>query len=228
MKLRLSCLLLLAAVLASACAPAASGFGEIVGAAGSRPAPTSAPPSTSAAPPAPREVPTETHTGKGDGQFSTAWPADQPAFLTFECPKCSSNVFVETDGADGLLVNAIGRYKGTSWFNVSPFDQPATEITVRANAAWTATITDFRSVPELAAGKPASGKGDAVFRVAKGVTKAAFTAKGRGHVAVWVTTESSIDLLVNEIGDQQRTLDLREPAFLRIEDWDGSWTITPS
>jgi hypothetical protein len=224
MNFRLSCVLVAAAALTVACAPA-SGYGQIVSAS-SEPVSSTAP--TSSVPAPPHEVPPETHTGKGDGQFATSWPAGQPAFVTFDCPKCSSNVMVETDGFDVRLVNAIGKYHGTAWFNITAAGRPVTTVSVRANAPWTATVADFRSVPLLSPGAPASGKGDAVFRVPEGVTQAAFTAKGSGHVALWVTTESSVDLLVNEIGAQQRTVELTGPAFLRVDDWEGSWTITPS
>jgi hypothetical protein len=229
MNFRLSCALVAAAALTVACAPA-TGYGRIVPGPSGEPAPTSSTsstPPTSSGPPPPREVPTETHTGTGSGEFATSWPADQPAFLTFDCPKCSSNVMVETNGFDSLLVNAIGKYHGTTWFNITA-GRPVTKVSVRADAPWTATVADFRSVPLLSPGKPTPGKGDAVFRAPEGVTQAAFTAKGSGHVALWVTVESSVDLLVNEIGDQQRTVDVPGPAFLRVDDWKGSWTITPS
>jgi hypothetical protein len=227
MNFRLSCALVAAAALTVACAPA-TGYGRIVPAPSEEPAPMSPTLPTSSAPAAPREVPPETHTGTGSGEFATSWPADQPAFVTFDCPKCSSNVIVETDGSDSLLVNAIGKYHGTTWFDITESGHPVTKVSVQANAPWTATIADFRSVPLLSPGKPTSGKGDAVFRVPEGVTHAAFTAKGSGHVALWATTEQSVDLLVNEIGEQQRTVEVSGPAFVRIDDWEGSWTITPS
>jgi hypothetical protein len=215
---------LAAATVTSACAVDASGYGVIVAASSG----VSAPPSSSAVPAPPREVPTETHTGTGDGQFATSWPAAEQAFVTFDCPKCSSNVIVETDGSDALLVNAIGAYHGVSWFNISSYGHPTTTVKIRANAPWTATITDFRAVPALEPAKPASGKGDAVYRVPDSATKVAFTAKGRGHVALWATADDSIDLLINEIGELQMTVPVEAAAFVRIEDWEGTWTITPS
>ena len=145
MKIRLGCLLVVAAFTA-ACAPS-TGYGTIVAASGTIPAPPPTP--TSTAPPAPREVPTETHTGKGNSEFQTSWPADQLGFFTFDCPKCSSNVIIDTDGGDHGLVNAIGAYHGTTWFNTYR-DHPVKRISVSANAAWTATITDYRSLPEAA------------------------------------------------------------------------------
>jgi hypothetical protein len=222
MKLRLACLLVL--VLASACAPA-TGFGTIVGASGSTSAEVPTP--TSSAAPVPRDVPTETHTGKGEDQFAVTWPADQLGFLTFECPKCSANVMVDTDGGEFSLVNAIGAYKGTTWLNTEP-DRPTTKVTVLADAAWTATIADHRSVPSASPGAPTSGKGDAVLRVPEGVTHVRFTAKTRGDVALWVRSEDLHDLVVIEVGDVDVDREVRGPTYLMVEGYEASWTITPS
>ncbi|WP_410668454.1 hypothetical protein [Amycolatopsis sp. cmx-4-68] len=219
MKFRLVCVVGLTSVLA-ACAPA-TGYGTIVADS------TAAPVPTTTAPPPPREVPAETHTGKGDGEFAVTWPADQLGFFTFDCPKCRDNVMIDTDGGEFGLVNAIGAYKGTSWLNTYP-DEPTTKITVRADAAWTATIADRRSLPVASPGKEVSGKGDAVLQVPEGVTTLAFTAKTRGNVGLWVMSPTVRDLLVNEIGNLSRTVRVVGPALVRVEGYETSWTITPS
>ncbi|MEU8634637.1 hypothetical protein AB0C38_20855 [Amycolatopsis sp. NPDC048633] len=220
MKLRLACLLVL--VLASACAPA-TGFGTIVGA----PTSSSAPAPTTSAAPVPRDVPTETHTGKGQGEFATTWPPDQLGFFTFDCPKCSGNVIISTDGGEFGLVNAIGAYQGTTWLNTDP-DRPTTKVTVLANAPWTATIADYRSVPSASPGAPTSGKGDAVLRVPAGIAHVKFTAKTRGNIGLWVLSEEDHDLLINEIGDVDVDREVRGPAYLRVDGYEASWTLTPS
>ncbi|MEV4148414.1 hypothetical protein AB0J40_32475 [Amycolatopsis sp. NPDC049691] len=219
MKLRLAVLSVL--LLASACG-STTGYGTIVS---STPVPAPAP--TTSAAPVLKDVPTETHTGKGDGEFATTWPADQLGFFTFECPKCSANVMVDTDGGEFSLVNAIGKYKGTTWLNTEP-DRPTTKVTVHADAAWTATIADYRSVLVAAAGATASGKGDAVLRIPEGVTHVKFTAKTRGNVALWVRSEDLHDLLVNEIGDVDVDREVRGPTYLKVEGYEASWTVTPS
>jgi hypothetical protein len=218
MKLRLSCLVVL--LLASACAPA-TGFGTIVGPSTSGSVPT---PTTSAAPVL-RDAPPETHTGKGEGQFAVSWPADQLGFFTFDCPKCGSNVIISTDGGEFGLVNAIGKYKGTTWLNTEP-DRPTRKVTVLADAAWTATIADYRSLPEAA--KETSGKGDAVLRVPEGIQHVHFKAKTRGNIGLWVQSEDLRDLLVNEIGDVEVEREVRGPAYLRVDGYEASWTVTPS
>ncbi|MEU4522713.1 hypothetical protein AB0F52_28880 [Amycolatopsis sp. NPDC024027] len=222
MKLRLGGVLLLL-VMASACAPA-TGYGEIV----TKSAPA-LPPRTpaSSAPPVPREVPTETHTGTESGEFQTSWPADQLGFLTFECPKCTSNVIVDTDGGEHGLVNAIGAYKGTKWMNTEP-DRPVKRVTVHANAPWTATISDYRSIPTAESGKEAAGKSDAVLRLPAGVARIRFTAKTRGAIGLWLMSPKDRDLLLNQIGDLQVERDVHGPAYLQVEGYEASWTLTPS
>jgi hypothetical protein len=210
MRFRLACVVA-AVALTSACGPA-TGFGTIE--TSSEPVPVPAP--TTSAAPVLRDVPTETHTGKGEGEFATTWPADQLGFFTFDCPKCSSNVMIDTDGGEYGLVNAIGKYKGTTWLNTEP-DRPTTKVTVHANAAWTATIADYRSLPAVSPGAPTSGKGDAVLRVPAGVTHVKLSAKTRGNIALWVHSEEDRDLLVNEIGNVDVDREVRGPAYLRVD-----------
>ncbi|WP_410629981.1 hypothetical protein [Amycolatopsis sp. cmx-4-83] len=220
MKLRLFGALVL--VLAAGCTPGV-GYGTIEEASsgGSVQMPTST------APPAPREVPTETHTGKGSGEFETSWPADQMGFFTFDCPKCSSNVIIDSDGGEHGLVNAIGAYKGTTWLNTYE-GRPTKRVTVHANAAWTATISDFRSLPSTVAGQESKGKGEAVLRLPAGVSKVRFTAKTRGNIALWINAGDFRDLLLNQIGDVQVERDVRGPGYLKVSGYEASWTLTPS
>ncbi|RSM50131.1 hypothetical protein DMA12_02435 [Amycolatopsis balhimycina DSM 5908] len=222
MKFRLSWLLLV--VLTSACAPA-GGYGEILERPSGHPAATV--PLTTPPRPAPRDLPAETHTGKGSGEFTTSWPADQLGFFTFDCPKCSGNVLIDTDGGEDGLVNAIGAYKGTTWLNTYP-DRPTRTVTIRATAAWTATIADHRSLTTAESGKPAKGTGDAVLKLPAGVTRVQFAAKTPNNVALWVISPEKRDLLVNEIGDTQVECDVRGPALLRVDGYEASWTLTPS
>ncbi|MFB9683315.1 hypothetical protein [Amycolatopsis plumensis] len=224
MKIRLAGVLLLL-VLASACAPS-SGYGEIVADPTYEPA---LPTPTSTAPPVPREVPTETHTGSESGEFQTTWPADQVGFFTFDCPKCTANVIVDTDGGDHSLVNAIGAYKGTKWMNTRP-DRPVKRVTVHANAPWTATISDHRSLPTAESGKDTVGKGEAVLKLPAGVSRIKFTAKTRGNIGMWVMATSIIDrdLILNQIGDVQVERDVEGPAYLQVVGYEASWTVTPS
>jgi hypothetical protein len=219
MRFRLTCVLV-AVLLASGCA-SDIGYGSIVAASSGVPTPSST------APPAPREVPTETHTGKGSGEFVTSWPADQLGFFTFDCPKCTDNVIIDTDGGEHGLVNAIGAYKGTTWLNTYP-DQPVKRVTIHADAAWTATIADQRSLLLAAVGAASSGKGDAVLRLPDAVSRVQLTAKTRGNIALWMMSPEKRDLLLNQIGDVQVERDVRGPAYLKVDGYEASWTLTPS
>ncbi|MEV6831599.1 hypothetical protein [Amycolatopsis sp. NPDC051102] len=219
MKLKLGGALLL--LLATGCAPP-TGYGTIV----TEPR-HEVPTPTTTAPPAPRDVPTETHTGKGSGEFATTWPPDQLGFFTFDCPKCTDNVIIDTDGGEHGLVNAIGPYKGTTWMNTEP-DRPTKRVTVHANAPWTATIADYRSIPTAEQGKPSSGKGDAVLKLPAGVTRIQFTAKTRGNIAIWTMSPEDRDLILNQIGDVQVERDVKGPAYVMVEGYETTWTLTPA
>lgn len=185
--------------------------------------PTSSPPtSTTTPPPGPQE--TETHSGKGSATVTTSWPA-RLGFVTFDCPKCSGHVAVNTENE--LIVNDVGPYKGTQWINDMPDDQAKT-FTVKANAAWTLTITDERGVPVLEKGKELKGKRDAVVTVPGGASAVAVTTKGNGNTAIWVHHSGDYsDLPVNQLGDYQGTVPVSGPAFVSLEG-DGTWTITAS
>jgi hypothetical protein len=214
----------LAAAALAGCSVQPSGWGMILGQAHE---PVSAP-SSSAPPPRPVEAPTETHQGKGNGSITLSWPADVAGYLTFDCPHCSSNVVVNTDGDEGLLINAIGAYHGTVWFNVSEDAKPSHTFTVSANSSWTATITDHRALPAVTAATPYEGKGDAVLKVPAGVTHGTFKTGSDGHSAVWVQGGGTMDLAVNQIGATTVTFDVPGPTLVAVEAYESKWTFTAS
>jgi hypothetical protein len=216
--------MLLAALTLTACTDVGTGHGMIVSSPRTgrttRPAP---PKSTAPAPPA--DIPTETHTGKGNGEFTTDWPAGQPGYLTFDCPKCTANVFVDPDGSLPMPINAIGHYHGTVWFNVPPAG-PVHTFKVTANAAWTATLADHRSVPVAELGKPVPGKSEAVLRIPAGAKSVKIQVNGQGNFSAWVTTRDSVQLVLNEIGDHETDAPVTGPAYLQVTAMDGTWTVT--
>ncbi|ANN20864.1 hypothetical protein SD37_38285 [Amycolatopsis orientalis] len=178
------------------------------------------PPSTS---PKPGPQPPETHSGKGNASVPMTWPM-RLGFVTFDCPKCSGHVAVNTENE--LIVNDIGPYKGTQWINDMPGHQART-FTVKANAAWTLTITDESGLPVLEPGKTLSGKRDAVVSVPDAVSSVAVTTKGNGNTAVWVHSGDFSDLPVNQLGDYKGSVPVSGPAVVSLEG-DGSWTVTAS
>ncbi|MEV6909675.1 hypothetical protein [Amycolatopsis sp. NPDC051071] len=181
------------------------------------------PPPTSTTTPAPGPRPAETHSGKGNSTVVTSWPM-RLGFVTFDCPKCSGHVAVNTENE--LIVNDAGPYKGTQWINDMP-DHQAKTFTVKANAAWTLTITDESALPVLAPGKTLSGKSDAVVSVPKDVSSIAVTTRGNGNTAVWVHSDDFSDLPVNQLGDYKGSVPVPGPAFVSLEG-DGTWTATAS
>ncbi|GAA4539998.1 hypothetical protein GCM10023192_44060 [Amycolatopsis samaneae] len=216
----------------AACADGPTGFGHLIGGRGSGaiatppPMPPSPPPSP--ARPAPADLPPETHSGKGNASVPISWPGDQPGFVTFECPNCVSNVFVNTDGDEYSLVNAIGSYRGTHWINMSPHaHRPTRTLTIRANSAWTLTIADARSLPVAEPGKALSGKAESVLKIPGGVHRAALDATGDFHLAVWVTTDSSSRLAVNQRPPFRDTIPVEGPCYVQIEA-AAKWTFTAS
>lgn len=214
---------LLAAAL-SACDP--GGTGRVVpraAADGLRSSDVPTPPPTSTSKPRPGPQETETHSGKGNATVPTTWPA-RLGFVTFDCPKCTGHVAVNTENE--LIVNDVGPHKGTQWINDMPGDQAKT-FTIKANAAWTLTITDERGVPVLVPGKPLAGKRDAVVTVPQGASSVAVTTKGNGATAIWLLSGDYADLPVNQLGDYKGSVPVTGPAFVSLEG-DGTWTITAS
>ncbi|KZB82573.1 hypothetical protein [Amycolatopsis regifaucium] len=208
-----------------ACSPANTG--RVVPRAADRdglraPSGVPAPPSTSTTPP-PAPHPPESHSGKGNASVPTTWPM-RLGFVTFDCPKCSGHVAVNTENE--LIVNDSGPYRGTQWINDMPGYQAKT-FTIKANAAWTLTVTDESGLPVLEPGKPVSGKNEAVFSVPDAVASVALTTKNSGRVAVWVHSGGHSDLPVNQLGDYKGDIPVSGPAFVSIEG-DGTWTLTAS
>ncbi len=187
------------------------------------PSATPTPPPTSTTTPPPGPQPVEKHSGKGNASVPTTWPM-RLGFVTFDCPKCSGHVAVNTEHE--LIVNDAGPYKGTQWINDMPGYQAKT-FTIKANAAWTLTVTDESGLPVLEPGKALSGKRDVVFFVPEAVSAVAVTTKGNGNTAVWVHGGDYSDLPVNQLGDYQGSVPVPGPAYVSLEG-DGSWTVTAS
>jgi len=174
------------------------------------------------------EAPTETHQGKGNATVPLTWPSGVAGFLKFDCPKCDGHIAVKTDGTDSLLVNASAPYHGTAWFNVSLGGKWVHKLDITADAAWTATITDYRGLPSVEAGKPYSAHGDAVLAIPAGMTRGKFATKSKGHTGVWTLCDGERDLVVNQIIPYEGEFPLHGQAFVAVEAYDGDWTFTAS
>lgn len=158
--------------------------------------------------------------GSGDdvldvGQLSAA------AVLTFDCPSCSGNVTLKTDGAEGLLVNTIDSYTGSHFINLKDSSMTTT-LTITAEGSWTVQVADARTAPHVT-----SGSGDKAIIVDGPGTKGAITNKGDGNFVVEVYSADEGDLAVNEIGSYRGTVPMTLPALVQVTS-TGTWSITPS
>ncbi|MFD4642425.1 hypothetical protein ACFWN2_34310 [Lentzea sp. NPDC058436] len=152
---------------------------------------------------------------------------DRPAGLKiakFECPACTSNTVLKSNGFDSLLVNEIGAYSGSMWMDVRDGSRTTT-LTVNASGAWTLTVGEI-DMATMTAGSM-QGNGDGVVLFTGTARKAKITNNGESNFAVHVLSSKSLDLAVNHIGGYEGTVPLEGPALIQITS-SGAWTITPS
>lgn len=146
--------------------------------------------------------------------------------VKFECPACTRNTVVKTNGFESLLVNEIGAYSGQMWMDIRDGSHTTT-VTINATGAWTMTVGDIDLVT-VATG-PMSGNGDSVVLYTGSSTKAKIANSGARNFTVHVVSieTSMIDLAVNHIGGYEGTVPFDGPALVQISS-TGAWTITPS
>lgn len=186
-----------------------------------------APPATSAPPaappaPAPPAVQTATFNGVGD-DIVTIDLGGNPGVITFQCPTCSRNTVLQTNGRDSLLVNTIGAYQGSHLVDMQETSN-TTELTIRANSAWTVTVADVSTAPRTAGA--ATGSGDGVVFMEANTNKATITYTGERNFTVHGYGGTRRELAVNEIGSYQGTVRLTLPGYVQVNS-SGDWTITP-
>jgi hypothetical protein len=183
--------------------------------------------SAQAATPTPPSAP-KVYEGSGDDIVTIQKPTTDgsTAILKFECPACSSNVTVKTNGAESLLVNEIGAYSGFHLIDTRAGSN-TTEATVHATGAWKMTVGGLDMATQQVAGQPVSGTGDAVVHIVGSTRKAAITNVGESNFTVKVLPENGgSDLAVNTIGSYKGTVALSAPAYVQVGS-SGNWTITP-
>lgn len=154
---------------------------------------------------------------------------DRPAGLKiakFECPACTGNTVVKSDGFESLLVNEIGAYSGQMWLDMRDGSRTST-LTINATGSWTLTVGDI-DMATMASGA-VNGKGDSVVFFTGQSTKAKIANVGEGNFIVQVVSLKlgRVDLAVNHIGGYEGTVPLAGPALIQIKS-SGSWTIAPA
>ncbi|MCS7482655.1 hypothetical protein ACFFQW_30875 [Umezawaea endophytica] len=193
-------------------------------------------PTTSVAPPrtttrttttttTPPPPPPTVYTGQGDDVLTLDRPSGLK-IVKFECPACTSNTTLKSDGFESLLVNEIGAYSGLRWMDIRDGSRTTT-LTVGAEGAWTVTVGGLELAP-LVDGV-ATGTGDSVVFLTTRSTKAKIGNVGDGNFAVHVVSlkASRVDLAVNTIGGYDGTVPLAGPAIVQITS-SGDWSVTPS
>jgi hypothetical protein len=179
--------------------------------------------------PAPAPAAPQVFEGKGDDVI-TVDKGVGAAVVDFECPRCSRNVIVKTDGRDNLLVNTIGSYKGRRLIDY--YDNSVTStLEIKATGSWKMTVTEDLKTLRNSNGGAISGAGDDVVLVTHPTaTKARIeNHKGDGNFIVQVLSSANTygpDLVVNTIGGYSGTALMSTPA-LAIVTSDGEWSITP-
>ncbi|WP_367136478.1 hypothetical protein [Saccharothrix sp. HUAS TT1] len=181
---------------------------------------TTAKVTTTTAPPPP-----SVFTGVGDDVIAVDRPAGFKV-VRFECPACTGNTVLKSDGFESLLVNEIGAYSGTRWMDIRDGSRTST-LTVKATGSWTITVGEH-DLLDTARG-PMSGTGDAVLFFTGSSKKARITNTGESNFVVHAVelAEGRVELLVNHIGGYEGTVLLSGPAVIQVMS-GGDWTITPS
>jgi hypothetical protein len=184
--------------------------------------PTTTTRATTTTPPPP---PPTVYTGQGDDVITLDRPSGIK-IVKFDCPACTSNTVLKSDGFESLLVNEIGAYSGFRWMDIRDKSRTTT-LTVSAQGAWTVTVGGLDMLPPVDGA--ATGNGDSVVFLSSRSTKAKITNVGDSNFAVHVASikTSRIDLAVNTIGGYDGTVPLAGPAVVQVTS-SGDWSITPS
>ncbi|MCP3797631.1 hypothetical protein NLX83_00010 [Allokutzneria sp. A3M-2-11 16] len=146
--------------------------------------------------------------------------------VQFDCPQCTGNVVLRSDGQEGLLVNEIGPYRGKRWFDLHAGGRTTT-LAVTATGRWTLTVggTDLAGVRA----DHAAGAGDDVVFLTRPVRSAAVTHSGGGNFVVHAVELATgrVNLSVNRIGAFAGTVELRGPVLLQVRS-SGPWSVRAS
>lgn len=176
-------------------------------------------------PPQPKPVTPKVYKGSGDDVVTIQKPGgDGAAIVKFECPACTSNTVVETNGAESLLVNTIGSYSGSHLIDIES-GSTTSKVTITAVGSWKLTVGGLDMAVQVK--DKASGKGDAVLHITGNTSEATVTNTGESNFVVNTYPENGgfSDLAVNTIGSYKGTVPLDAPAYVQITS-SGSWTFT--
>jgi len=170
-----------------------------------------------------------TYNGNGDDVVSITKDIGV-AVVRFQCPMCTGNTIVTTDGGQYLIVNTVGSYSGERLIDTADGSSTST-LTIKASAQWSVTVGSERSLArEATIGAPLPGKGDDVLLVDDTTRKAHVTNQGGTNFVVKVLPigdSGQFDLAINAVGNYVGNVPASGPAIIEITS-SGQWTITLS
>jgi hypothetical protein len=114
---------------------------------------------------------------------------------------------------------------------ISDLEPPTAGFEVNANGPWTIEVFPFEPAYVDTYETPGefTGRGDNFFIALNdaGINRATITHNGDSNFVVWLLSENSYDLLINEIGTYQGTVRTDSASILVfIIHADGDWTVT--
>jgi hypothetical protein len=202
------------------------------------PTPTTATPNEhTKAPAAPATDKTRKFTGHSDKLIKLKGLSNDRLHVAKMTYRGSSNFIVDALDSDGQevnnMVNAIGHYTGNVAVDLSGLsDQTPVAIKVQAQGAWTITVVDMATMPDLRSGTT-SGHGAAVLLVPhdalSGLSTFVFKHSGSANFIVDAYGDDSGDTsLVNEIGHFSGEEIVPSDARVITIEADGNWSIKAS
>jgi hypothetical protein len=171
--------------------------------------------------------------GKGNKVAKIKIPEGAPAIAT--ATHSGSKKFAVTSiGADGsrnsLLVNTIGKYKGTVLFNVGAAEH-SVAFQIEADGSWVIIIKPVASARSWNSASALKDTGDDVVRISpasKGLVTLDLTFNGQGNFAVESYADDGSAVLANEIDTFSGRVVLPTGSFLLSVTADGgTWSMTP-
>jgi hypothetical protein len=170
--------------------------------------------------------------GRGDKVARFDTPEEAAALAEFRYDG-KSNFIVTSVAEDGsrnaLLVNEIGRYRGTVLFDTS---EHSVAFRVETTGPWAATVKPVSAARRWDASERLTGEGDDVVLITpptSGLKTSRLRSRGESNLIVLVYTLSGgRELLVNEIGDYDGEVLLPADSFLMTVEAHGSrWSASP-
>lgn len=169
--------------------------------------------------------------GKGSKTVRVRIPKDVGAIARISSSDRKAFMVWEIDADDAsptLLVNRVGRYRGTVLLNLAG---GLRALKVKASGKWSITIRPALDAETWDPDEKLSGKGDLVVRIgppADGLEPLAFKHDGKRTFAVWAYGLTASDQLAAGIGAATHTLLVPDGSLLLRVEADGAWSIEPA